>query len=273
MCRLLLQKWLILREIVYILQIPLRATIELQQEDLTLSDVYGIWTKMRLHLNACASKTNYKTSLVKYLVEALLMRQENIFSNPYMIAALFLDPRFRHQIISNESKVEEAKRLLSDLWRRIAYCIERTELERQKDSPNVSFEFDAEADLDNYLTGRCTRPTNELEYNFDIESALELFQPPQIPANSSILNYWHATKNEHPQLYELAMIVYAVPPTEVKIERDFLLLNHVYSKRRGQLNLDRLADIMMINLNSGTFHIVKEKELKEMFESIEIQES
>lgn len=72
MCRLLLQKWLILREIVYILQIPLRATIELQREDLTLSDVYGIWTKMRLHLNACASKTNYKTSLAKYLLDALL---------------------------------------------------------------------------------------------------------------------------------------------------------------------------------------------------------
>lgn len=264
-CELLLKRWVILREIAYVLQIPFRATIEVQREDLTLSDVYGVWTKMRLHLNACANKRNYKTSLAAYLLDALHSRQNAIFSNPYMTAAIYLDPRFRNQIIRNEEKDEEAKRQLCELWRRISHRLERTQQEnRVNTTDEITFEFDADAELDNYLTGRRTRCSNEANNyrNVDIELVLDQFQPPQLPSNASILDYWQTAKDEHPELYELAMIVYAIPPTEVKIERDFSLLNHVFSKRRGQLDLDRLADIMMINRNPEIFYMVKAEELK-----------
>lgn len=196
-CDLLLRKWLLLREIVYILRIPLRATIELQREDLTLSDVYGIWTKMRLHLEKCVNKTCYQTSLASYLLDALIIRQDSIFSNPFMIAAIFLDPRFRNQITSDEIKVVEAKNLLCDLWRRISHRIAQTQQENQNNSPEICFDFDANVELDNYLSGKRTTAVNDSENDphFDIELAIELFQPSRLPPNNSILEYWKTAKD------------------------------------------------------------------------------
>lgn len=51
--QLLIKKWKVLKEIFIVLRIPYRATISLQKQSLCLSDVFGIWLKMQLHLNAC----------------------------------------------------------------------------------------------------------------------------------------------------------------------------------------------------------------------------
>lgn len=58
-CALLLKKWPVLAEFVYILGIPYRATIALQSRELTLSDVFGIWLKMELHLKNCNRNPSY----------------------------------------------------------------------------------------------------------------------------------------------------------------------------------------------------------------------
>lgn len=88
-CKLLIQKWQILREIVYVLQIPLRATVAVQRHDMTLSDVFGIWKIMELHLAACKNKSNYKTSLAKYLCETVEGKKDVMYSNPFMTCQFF----------------------------------------------------------------------------------------------------------------------------------------------------------------------------------------
>lgn len=118
-CKLLLQKWDILRELAFVLRIPLQATVELQKHDIGLSDVYGFWTKSKLHLQACTKKTNYKTSLANNLIQALDQRNDAIFANPFMESALFLDPRFRNHLLSDERKKESAIAMLVKLWQRI----------------------------------------------------------------------------------------------------------------------------------------------------------
>lgn len=152
-CKLLIHKWQILREIVYILQIPLRATVAVQKHDLTLSDAFGIWTKMQIHLVACARKTSYKTSLANHLLDAVIQRKEAIYSNPFMTCAIFLDPRYRNQITSNETKVEESKRMLVDLWNRSNYGIERDGIQNHSGSSDISLDFDADTAFDAYLRG------------------------------------------------------------------------------------------------------------------------
>lgn len=59
------------------------------------------------------------------------------------------------------------------------------------------------------------------------------------------------------------MIVYAIPPTEVQIERDFSKLNYVFTNRRCKIQSERLQDIMLININPECFYLVKKQEIME----------
>lgn len=104
---------------VYILGIPHRATISLQRRDLTLSDVYGIWLEMQLHIKSCVQNVNFKTTLAQQLQDALIRRKENIFANPFMASALYLDPRYRSEVMKDSDKIEQAKNTLINLWHRI----------------------------------------------------------------------------------------------------------------------------------------------------------
>lgn len=81
----------------------------------------------------------------------------------------------------------------------------------------------------------------------------------QITAEIKVLTHIVHMGNE--QLHKLAMVVFGVPPTEVQIERDFSLLNFVFSNRRCMLQQERLEDIMVIHLNPDLFYEVKEEQL------------
>lgn len=78
-----------------------------------------------------------------------------------------------------------------------------------------------------------------------------------MPSDQNILQFWQDCRREHEELYNLAMVVMAVPPTEVQVERDFSKLNHVFTDRRCRLLEERLEDIMLIHLNAELFYRVK----------------
>ena len=52
-----------------------------------------------------------------------------------------------------------------------------------------------------------------------------------------------------PELYEMAQIVFAVPPTQVSVERVFSALNHIFGSDRNRINPDMLADQLLVALN------------------------
>lgn len=271
--QLLKRKWNILKEMTYILKIPYDATISLQKQTLTLSDVFGIWLIMQLHLEACVAKNHYQTNLAKHLLSTLNERKETIFKNPFMSSALFLDPRYRGQIVRNEDKIRQAKATLTNIWRRLIYINAPIDCEEVNQSSNhantsdtsISFEYDKQAALDRFLGGS---PQNESivssQLEEDIECLLDTFDPPRMKSNMSVLQYWEEKKLENEALYKLAMVVYSIPPTEVQIERDFSKLNFVFSDRRCRLTQERLEDIMIINLNDELFNEVKEEQLTEL---------
>lgn len=94
-----------------------------------------------------------------------------------------------------------------------------------------------------------------------IEELLDIFNPNQLNAEESILNYWDSLKETDPTLHKLAMVVFAIPPTEVSIERDFSKLKYVFSDRRCQIQAERLEDIMPININPEVFYLIKQDEI------------
>lgn len=223
-CFVLLQKkWAVLKEIVFILAIPYRATINMQWKDLTLSDLFGIWLKMELSLRHFSNKTSLQTDLSKRLLDAMCSRKEFFFSNPFMASAIYLDPRFRSQIIYNEEKMNEAKQTLINLWRRMHEIGVRSD--NTSSISTESVEFDEQTELDKYLSkNRNANIAESFENNYDsddIEILLDLFAPGTLLSSESVIDYWESIKKDNAQLYELAMVVFAIPPTEVQIERDF----------------------------------------------------
>lgn len=271
--QLLQKKWDVLKEIAYLLGIPYTATILLQKTSLTLSDVFGIWLKMILHLKACVKKANYKTNLALHLLNAMNERKEEIFNSSMMKCALFLDPRFRNQITNDEDKMQEAKTALLNIWHRLDTLDMSKSTEEKNDAANISkkegasFEYDDQAELDKYLaTGFASESVaNEPERvrsSDNIEHLLDIFDPEPIKSTENIVQFWENNKNKHKELYKLAIVVMGIPPTEVQTERDFSKLNYVFTDRRCNLDEQRLEDIMAINLNEEIFYLVKKEEIE-----------
>lgn len=289
MFKLLLKKWNILRELIVILQVPYKATVALQNHRITLSEAYGIWLKIDIHMSMLCNKKSYKTHLAKYILEYYRDRKNVIFDNPAMVCALYMDPRFRGQITHNQEKNELAKRLLLNLWRRILAVEAQSSLESPENQTivvdesmencsgessdlNMSIDFDNSALLNNYLT-RNQASTQEFGMtrsdsaerlvrcndNDDMEMQIELFDPPHLDSEENILNYWAGERDKHEKLHQLAMVVFGIPPTEVQIERDFSSLEHIFSNRRYNLAPNLVDDILLIHLNKDLFLIVVEE--------------
>lgn len=200
MCQLLLKKWTVLREIICLLQIPFNATIAFQNKKLTLSDVFGRWLGMQLHLEACLQKSSFKTGLAQLLLKALKNRNAVIFENPLMSCALYLDPRFQIKLQHYDGKIEQAKNNMMKIWRRLI-ALKNGDSQPQTQSnatPNVSsdslsFEFSEEEAVANYIQGKSQLSTQNAgtqstsitatQQDKDIEVIIEMFQPDFEPKN------------------------------------------------------------------------------------------
>lgn len=238
-----------MKELVAVLEIPYNATVSLQNPRITLSDVYGIWSKMRLHLQACAKKHSFKTKLSDNLVNALDERFDSVFNNPEMKCSLFLDPRFRNIILRDDNAVESTKTHLKNLWYRLKSMNEtNSTIQTSNASSDFNFSFDGQSELNKLMTG---------DEHMSIDVAIDLFQPDLLSSEKSVLEFWDSQKDS--MLYGVAMALYTIPPTQVQIERDFSTLGHIFTERRYRLSQERLEDILLINLNKDIFYDVKKE--------------
>lgn len=118
--------------------------------------------------------------------------------------------------------------------------------------------FDEQAELNRLMSqGECS--TNQQNQNFPIEDTIQLLQPPLLPSENSVIEFWETQKQS--LLYNLAMAVLSIPPTQVKIEQNFSSVGHVFTERRFKLSEERLKDILLIHLNKDVFKLVKEERL------------
>lgn len=276
-------KWPVVKELVSVLQIAHKVTIFFQAQKLTLSDVYGRWLGMQLHLEAYSNRST-KTELAKHLLDETKKRKKNIFDNPLMGCALYLDPRYRSELLISPEKVEQAKQQMLTIWRRLnilhpSVTNRSVETDKINLSNDSSFEFDELLALEKHLQrdNQNIEPHNSnissQNCYEDIETVIDIFQPDPIPLTSSILGYWENMKEEHRELYRIASVVFSVPPTEVQIERDFSHLDCVFTKRRGNLCQSRLEDIFIIHLNPDLFEIVTQQEISELYKELNLKET
>lgn len=117
----------------------------------------------------------------------------------------------------------------------------------------MNIDFNDPSMLDSYLCrtqslseqlanvcGRTEKTSNGHNYD-NIEEEIDAFDPEKLPSDADILLHWETLKERHETLYELAMAVFGIPPTEVQIERDFSHLENILSNRRYNLSPDFLS--------------------------------
>lgn len=131
----------------------------------------------------------------------------------------------------------------------------------------MSIDFESPDLLDDYLSAGTSQDDADYQGVYgavDIESELNSFDPEPLSSGKNIIDYWNSQKSRQKHLYELAKCIYAIPPTEVEIERDFSQLNFVLTQRRNNLSEKNLEAILRIHLNKELFFIIKQEELSKI---------
>ncbi|XP_065313003.1 uncharacterized protein LOC135923302 isoform X2 [Gordionus sp. m RMFG-2023] len=231
---LLTEDW---KEIITIVEIlkPLKiATKQFQSEQLTLTDFYAAW------LRCCIELEKNPNHFAQLLYSCLKNREERFIKNEILLAAIYLGPRYKIC----------AKKHLVNLWRRI----------KSLTTPILS---------DDISSDEVIEQEDDLEKLIQLKERQEkiLKRGPTISEKSigtiitgfsdyirldkkeNILHFWESAKLEHPELYILSIILFAVPATQVSVERSFSHLKFILSPHRSRMSEQLLEDIMLIRLN------------------------
>ncbi|XP_037932575.1 zinc finger BED domain-containing protein 4-like [Teleopsis dalmanni] len=180
------------------------------------------------------------------LMESIETRTHKLLSNASLDACLFLDPRF-HQMLNDSQRVE-AVAYLKKLWEKI-----KSHVPKLLHSSNPShltatesvqvLEEDDDDLLNEYLAANLV-PTDEW---IDVYLKIERLNLPFMKANLNVLNFWKERQCSDPELYALSG--FAIPPTQVIIERAFSSLKLILADNRNRLNHDTLENKLLVKFN------------------------
>lgn len=244
-------KWNTIQNIITILGPFNKYSKKLQSETATLSDFFGYWTMLRIKVSKADDELskNLLTQMDKY--HDLLMK------NPTLIAAVYLDPRYQRGIGVNKHM---AVTYLADLFEKIieveAYHDESDTFETIEESNEKEGSYE---ELGQYLDAcdsvygvNRTSESSIPKEKEKITTILNDFHGKvQLPLTASVWGFWKENKDIYRELYKLASIVMAMPPTQTVVERIFSVLALVLTSHRTRLGDETLENILVVRLNSN----------------------
>lgn len=292
------QKMQIIKEVIRILKVPFEITKSLQIADYTLSDFYGSCIMMRERLKMLMNKQDKRTDLATCLLDEFDKRRTKILRNQAMLAAVYLDRRYSAEM--EEREIELAKLSLWNLYDRLknSRAINKnTETHEEPEELNVDDErFDFEAYFKSKglvtvgadgLQHEQTHTTRTEMSSADTEDSsiktdytkskaeflllLDDFEKifPLTHHNKPILTFWEEQKRNFPELYEVAIIVFAIPPSQATVERSFSQFGFVFNCRRCRISSELLEAILLIKLNKDIAYDVFENDLAILEDDLE----
>ncbi|XP_065314825.1 zinc finger BED domain-containing protein 4-like [Gordionus sp. m RMFG-2023] len=241
-------EWKIISDILKALYPSYILTKYIQSEQMTMGDFYAAWIK-------CIMQTSkIDTSFAKLLVCTIKAREINL-KNEVFCSAIYLDPRY-NVFLSFEEK-DIAKKHLYKTWNLIQN-LNNQNIENLDTIPTCSHSKDnLDDDFEDLLMSHESLNKNSSQgienYNkcVEIEYIIRSFDNiERLEKDANLLNYWGNVKNSMPELYKLAMVVLAVPATQVSVERAFSSLKFILSAQRTKLNPEILENILVIRSNS-----------------------
>lgn len=223
-------------------------TEKLQSQNITLSDFFGLWLNIDIKIKRLASTDNFAASLQSQME----FRKKDLIENPTMFAAVYMDPRY--QVLLKEEQKQTAIEYLLKLYGRIQAIKHDENITRHEDV-DTSLSFNEVDEL--IAQARCSHPNQNIENHIntppiDIKSILSDYNDSE-PTKTSIFDYWEKNKTIHRELYEIANVIFAVPPTQTSVERAFSALALILSPLRTRLSEKTLENILLIRLNKPVY--------------------
>lgn len=230
-----------------------------QSEQMTLSDFYAEWKEMEFKL-----KKKPKCELIDNLIQYMGHRETQFLQSPVVLAALFLDVRYRVLLKEKPMATQTAINHLARLWKRIRE-LQPTQSPDDNQEVSSDIENDAidESNFEHYLdtlesTTESVPLTTATDYD---EIILKLTQfdnkmksKKREPKKNHPMDFWMANKTANIELFQLAEIVFAVASTEVSVERNFSGLAFILNKLRCCLTDEILDTILFVRLNKSLFY-------------------
>lgn len=237
--------WEKLEEVKRSLQPAKKATLQLQEENLTPGDFYKVWFK-------CKSETSKQQCLLaSHIVDAMKKREKDLFQNTALVSSLYLDPRF--SVLLTENEQEQAVKHLIRLHEKVSSLYSNSKTDEVSESsqelpstPNALHD-----DLENMLQAVSKSRTNlrDATRNGVFSSLKEFSNVERIPVNSNIIHWWNTMKLKYPEIYKLSLIVHGIPVTQVSVERIFSIFKLVLSPQRNSLLPSNTENIIFVRAN------------------------
>lgn len=83
----------------------------------------------------------------------------------------------------------------------------------------------------------------------------------RLQSEDSVHTFWESKKTEFRVLYEVANVIYAIPPTQASVERNFSALKYMLTDKRYNLKQDLLEALLLIHLNREKFNEIQTNEI------------
>lgn len=255
-------EWKQIEKICDTMTICLSFTIKTQAEQMTMSGFYAEWIALKLAL-----KKKIDCKFASNLVECMNIREKKIFENSTLLAALFLDSRYRLFLKDKPMEKHTAMTHLTRIWKRLHDLKPSTPIdvqEPQKERSNDHNDYFDE--LDCFLTSIEETPSSRIQSAScdKIASALQKFDDDMAKIKRDDrkkhpMDFWEENKNKYPDIYPLARVIFAAAPTQVSVERCFSALAFILNKYRFSLTDENLNNILFVRLNKQIFeNIVKD---------------
>lgn len=273
--RIVLQKWSELNDLMLVLKIPFDFTIYMQTSTITLSDTFGRWLQMeKVDLRRIIEGSGPKSNFANILLQKLQQRKSMIMNTPFLLASVYLDPRYRSELTDLEIKL--AKETLYTWYIKIhtlelGAVVQEDPTVNYDDNQNTANGIDSfeEYFISKGLNGLDEEPSQETSLHDGVLDAaqfslvLEKYEEThkRIHYKRNILDYWNENQNET-ILFKLACFIHSIPPTQVNVERGFSILGIILNSRRLRLAQETLQDIISIRLNEELWKEFKQEEME-----------
>jgi len=234
-------------------------TKKLQSEQLTLSDFYGAWIICKIQIQ---KMTN---SYAKKFISSMSIREMHIMNNNAFISAIFMDPRYKITLTEEQSMA--AINHLISIWIHMK-MLEKEHEELTMDDKNADNLSESEKscnsksgdEIEEFLKSNFSNESsdqNDLSnsqkstISTRIETLLKSYHIDQkrIGNKTNILKFWKSMESIHPELHELAKVVFSVPGTQVSVERLFSGLKFILSPYRTNISSSNLEDQLLVRTN------------------------
>lgn len=187
----------------------------------------------------------------------MIHREQKLINNDILLSAVYMDPRYK--VLLSNTQIERAKSHLKHLWAKIiSLNHDANAMNESNDNGNSSSESGSTYDEFEHLLKLKERQQNLIKTCSSIESdlyrietELERYNVEQKRLNRkiNILQFWDEKKQSQPELYKLAMIVLAVPATQVSVERLFSGLKFILSPLRTNIGEEILENQLLVRAN------------------------